>query len=61
METRDEAKATGIELQVVKRPEASKRFVRLQVLAELNSLAFAMLMASKVTAFFALGEPAISQ
>jgi transposase len=83
-----DAKAAGIELQVVKLPEAKKGFVLLprrwvversfgwmarfrrlsrdferlpQVLAGLHFVAFTMLMAPKVAAFLALGEPAISQ
>lgn len=87
-QAKDDAKAAGIELQVVKLPEAKKGFVLLprrwvversfgwmarfrrlsrdferlpQVLAGLHFVAFAMLMAPKVAAFLALGEPAISQ
>lgn len=84
----EDAKAAGIELQVVKLPEAKKGFVLLprrwvversfgwmarfrrlsrdferlpQVLAGLHFVAFVMLMAPKVAAFLALGQPAISQ
>jgi transposase len=86
-QAKDDAKAAGIELQVVRLPEAKKGFVLLprrwvversfgwmarfrglsrdferlpQVLAGLHLVAFAMLMAPKVAAFLALGEPVIS-